>query len=89
MRFRSTCEEGNSRNRAYRLRKIRAYLDSVYLASRVHVCWLCLLSYVVVSKNIVLSFGLLFLIICDVYLNPWTLVRVSIVPEYTLDPMYV
>jgi len=46
MRFRSTCEEGNSRNRAYRLRKIRAYLDSVYLASRVHVCWLCLLSYV-------------------------------------------
>ncbi len=43
----------------------------------------------VVSKNIVLSFGLFFLIICDVYLNPWTLVRVSIVPEYTLDPMYV
>jgi hypothetical protein len=30
-----------------------------------------------------------FLIICDVYLNPWTLVLVLIVPDYALDPMYV
>ncbi len=89
MRFRSTCEEGNSRNHAYRLRKIRVYLDSVYLTSRVHVCWLGLLSYVVISKYVLLSFGLFFLTICDVYLNPWTLVLVLIVPEYALDPMYV
>jgi hypothetical protein len=50
LRFRSTCEQGNSRSHAHRLRKIRVYLDAVYFTSRVHVCWLGLLSYVVISK---------------------------------------
>jgi hypothetical protein len=50
MRFRSICEEGNSRNLAYRLPKICVYRDAVYFTSRVHACWLGLLSYVVVSK---------------------------------------
>ncbi len=50
LRFRSTCEQGNSRSHAHRLRKIRVYLDTVYFTSRVHVCWLGLLSYVVIFK---------------------------------------
>jgi hypothetical protein len=50
MRFRSTCEEGNSRNRAYRHREIRVYPHTAYFTSRVHVCWLILLSFVVIYK---------------------------------------